>query len=369
MSARRTTSSRPRRRILARVLLFLFLALLVFGGWAFWLVHDRPDGNAVEVELVIPRGATLDDVVRVAREAGVAEHPTALWWTLRIQGVAGSLRAGRYRVPGDVNALELADALAERPAEGEQLVLTFVPGQSVWEDARRVEALGVGPAAEVLALAADHRFVSETLGLPVGPERPARTDGVQQTYLEGFLYPETYFLPLDATPEAAVRRATTEFKAVWKELTTRYKADLMAVTGRYHLTEGDIVTLASLLEEEVRAPEEAARVAGVFYNRLEKGMRLQTDPTLVYRPADVGREPTVRDRKDGTNPYNTYAIAGLPPGPICSPGRRALEAALRPERHELLYFVAKRDGTGAHAFARTLDEHEANVTRYLRGGE
>lgn len=353
---------------MARVVLFLFLALLVAGGWGFWLVHDRPSGNPAEVELLVPRGATLDDVVRVAREAGVAEHPTTLWWTLRLSGVAASLRAGRYRVRGDAHALELAAALGERPSDGDQLVLTFVPGQSVWEDARRVEALGIGPAADVLALAADYRFARETLGLPIGPERAPRADGVQQTYLEGFLYPETYFLPLDATPEVAVRRAASEFKAVWKELTTRYRSDLLAITGRYGLTEADLVTLASLVEEEVRVPEEAARVAGVFYNRLEKRMRLQTDPTLVYRPADVGREPTPKDRRDATNPYNTYASAGLPPGPICSPGRGALEAALRPERHDLLYFVAKRDEAGSHAFARTLEEHEANVSRYLRGG-
>ncbi len=135
---------------------------------------------------------------------------------------------------------------------------------------------------------------------------------------------------------------------------------------RWGLSEHELIVLASLVEEEVRAAAEAPRVAGVFYNRLAASMRLETDPTLMYHPQRVAQQPRPTHRRDRANPYNTYAIAGLPPGPICSPGRGALEAVLRPERHDYLYFVSRRDAQGRHAFARTLAEHRANIERYLR---
>ena len=120
------------------------------------------------------------------------------------------------------------------------------------------------------------------------------------------------------------------------------------------------------LLREAKVASEAPIIAGVFMNRLRVSMRLQTDPTLIYHPKRLGRAPGPSDRKDATNPYNTYAHDGLPPGPICSPTRTAIEATLSPSRHDFLYFCARHDGTGRHAFARTLEEHEANVTRYLK---
>jgi UPF0755 protein len=140
----------------------------------------------------------------------------------------------------------------------------------------------------------------------------------------------------------------------------------MALRARYGVTARDVITLASLVEKEAADRAEGPRIAGVFYNRLAAGMRLQTDPTLVYHPDRFGAKPTPAHRRDRSNPYNTYAFDGLPPGPICNPGPAALRAALQPERHDLLYFVARRDGSGRHAFARTYAEHRGNVQRFLR---
>lgn len=366
-SASARAPKRPPRRGLWRAgVLVVVLGLAVFALVAWLQVTARPDGNPATVDVQIPRGATRAAIVRLLEGAHLTEHPTALGWVLKLSGAYEEVQAGVYTIRGDANALEIADALKERPKPATQLTLTLIPGETVWESADRIEALGVGPASDVTDLAADHAFVAG-LGAPVGPPRAARTDGVAQTYLEGFLYPETYFLRPDATPRDAVTRAVAQFTTVWGRLKTRWRSDLLAVRARYGLSELDLVTMASLVEAEARDQGEAARIAGVFYNRLEKKMRLQTDPTLIYRPDRQGRAPTRSDRLDETNPYNTYATAGLPPGPICSPGERALVAALRPERHDLLYFVAMRDGTGRHAFARTLREHDANIARYLGG--
>lgn len=359
-------SGSPRRGLWRAGVLLVVLGLAVFALIAWLQVSARPDGNPATVDVQIPRGASRAAIVRLLEEAHLTEHPTALEWVLKLSGAYESVQAGVYTLPGDVNALEIADMLKAKPKPATQLTLTLIPGETVWESADRIAALGVGPASDVTALAADYSFVAG-LGVPVGPPRPARPDGVAQTYLEGFLYPETYFLHVDASPKDAVQRAVAQFVTVWDRLKTRWRSDLLAVRARYHLSDRDIVTMASLVEAEARDPGEAARIAGVFYNRLDKSMRLQTDPTLVYRPDRQGRAPTRSDRLDGSNPYNTYAISGLPPGPICSPGQGALVAALRPERHDLLYFVARRDGTGRHAFARTLREHDENVVRYLGG--
>ena len=355
----------PRRGLWRAGVLLVLLGLVVFAGVAYLQVTARPDGNPATVDVQIPRGASRDAVVRLIEAAHLTEHPTALDWVLKLSGAYGAVQAGVYTFPGDADALAIADVLKLPPAPASQLSLTLIPGETIWEAADRIAALGIGDADTVLALGADRDRVAG-LGVPVGPPRAARPDGVAQTYLEGFLYPETYFLKVDATAVDAVERATAQFVTVWERLRTRWRSDLLAVRARYHLSELDLVTMASLVEAEAQDPGEAARIAGVFYNRLEKGMRLQTDPTLMYRPDRQGRAPKKADRLDATNPYNTYAIPGLPPGPICSPGERALVAALRPERHDLLYFVAMRDGTGRHAFAKNLHDHNANVDRYLK---
>jgi len=249
-------------------------------------------------------------------------------------------------------------------ARAKRIVITLVPGRTVWEVADHLEKQVPGAREEVLRLASDRGFVHE-LGLPFR-DRPARGDGVADTWLEGFIFPETYHFAPDVTPREVLERAARQFNDVFGALTLSHANAFATLKDELGLEPADVVVLASLVEEETGRKDEAARVAGVFLNRLRQGMRLETDPTLMYRPDRVGKRPTPAERKDATNPYNTYAIRGLPPGPICSATRAALLAVLEAERHDFLFFVAKRDGTGGSAFAATLAEHEANIERYLR---
>jgi len=247
-----------------------------------------------------------------------------------------------------------------------ELRVTLIPGQSIWEHARRLAPLGPGAPDELVQLAADERYVRDTLDLdPFVGARAPRTDGVAATWLEGLLFPDTYFFDDDATVRDVVARATLRFVKVWNDLAAAHSVGLRA-RAESGLGPAELVVLASLVEEETQDPAEAPRIAGVFLNRLAKGMRLETDPTLMYRPDRVAKAPTPSERRDDTNPYNTYKVKGLPPGPICSPGKVALRAVLEPERHDYLFFVARRDGSKQHAFATTLAEHEANIDRFLR---
>jgi UPF0755 protein len=239
----------------------------------------------------------------------------------------------------------------------------LVPGRSVWDHAKTLAKLGFGTEQDALALMTDEAF-ARSLDLPI-KDRAPRGDGVASTWLEGFIYPETYRIAR-GDPRQALELAAAQFKKVWAGLLAKHGPTVTRLREVYGLSEADLIILASLVEKEMALRDEAPRIAGVFLNRIAKGMRLETDPTLMYRPDRVGRAPTPTERRDATNPYNTYSIKGLPPGPICSPGLHALEGVLAPETHDFLFFVAKRDGTRSHAFAKTFEEHEANIDRYLR---
>lgn len=368
MSPRRGT--RRRSPLRQAVLALLVLGPLFVGGattaWALWAFDARPVAEAGAVVTVqIPRGSSGREIVERLATVGLAPSPQLTYWALRMGGTLHRVQAGVHSLPANASARELIELL-RLPAARAQVELTLIPGETVWQAAERIERLGIGTAEEVLARAADHSYVVERLGLPAGPPRQPRPDGVQATYLEGFLYPDTYFLAADATVDDAIEAATRQFKSVWGQLSGRRTSDLDALRERFGVGVRELVVLASLVEEEAQDPSERPRIAGVFFNRLAVPMRLQTDPTLRYHPARLDRPPTPTDRRDRSNPYNTYAFDGLPPGPICSPGAGALAAALTPERHEFVFFVARRDARGSHEFAVTLAEHEANIDRYLR---
>jgi UPF0755 protein len=214
------------------------------------------------------------------------------------------------------------------------------------EVAARVQWAGIGRGPALLRRARDAAF--------------ARSLGVPADSLEGYLAPETYRFRRDTAPEEALRRMVREFFGKWTE------ADRAALR-RSGLTLHQAVTLASIVEKETASPAERPRIAAVFRNRLARGMRLQSDPTVIYGvvlatgtfSGDLRRADLEADTS-----YNTYTRTGLPPGPIASVGMDAIRAVLDPEKTAFLYFVSRNDGT--HVFSATLTDHVANVNRYQR---
>jgi UPF0755 protein len=349
------------------VLGVLIAALIGVGVWVNGSLTHPMNTLTEPVRVEIPRGMTGKGIVSLLEERGVVRRPDLVYWYLRYQGSLQSVEAGTHAIPPGLSAVELAEALT-LPAAAREVTLTLIPGESVWEAARRIEAAGLGRASEVVSRAGNRDYVAKTLGLPVGPARARRSDGVRQTYLEGFLYPETHRFDPSASLDEVLERVVGQFKGRWAKLLKRRRSDYLAIRQVTELDEHQLITLASLVEEETSVESEAPKIAGVFYNRLAKGMPLQTDPTLMYTPERVGGTPTPRERKDSTNPYNTYSSAGaLPPGPICSPRINALVAVLAPERHDLFYFVARRDGQRGHVFSRTYEEHKGHVRKQLGG--
>jgi len=167
-----------------------------------------------------------------------------------------------------------------------------------------------------------------------------------------------------------IERMTMQFHKEFNLLKVKYQESHRLLKKELGLKDHDFVTIASLVEKEAMIARERPLIAQVFYNRRRKGMRLDSDPTLVYHPQYSGQKPRRKHRLDTKNPYNTYHIRWPLPGPICNPGRDALRAALHPSRRgplsESLYFVARQDGTGEHKFSRTLQEHNQAVRRYIK---
>jgi UPF0755 protein len=217
-------------------------------------------------------------------------------------------------------------------------------GLRMQEVAARIEAAGLGSAAEFVRVARDPATAA-ALGLP-GPT------------LEGYLFPETYELARGVPESEIARMMVDHFFAVWRELEPRAQ--------QRGLSMHDAVVLASLVEKETAAADERPLVAAVFLNRLARGMRLETDPAVIYGIADFDGNLRRAHLEDAKNPYNTYQHAGLPPGPIASPGAASLRAVVEPAEADYLYFVAKKDGT--HQFSSSYGDHVRAVNRFQRNG-
>jgi UPF0755 protein len=306
-------------------------------------VGGPPDGR--DVEITVPEGAGARTVARRLQAAGLVDHPRLFALYVRLRGTAGSLKAGRYRFETGASWPDLARAL-ERGTVA-TVAVTVPEGLTLEEVARRLEPVTSAGADSLIRLAKDSAF-ARSLGVP-GPT------------LEGYLFPETYRFAEGIAPEAALRTLVDRYRRFWGPA-QRSKADSAG------LDELEVVTLASIVEEEARVEEERPIIAGVYLNRLERGMRLQADPTVQYALEEPKERLLYRDiRRVADDPYNTYTHAGLPPGPISSPGAASLRAVLDPADVPYLFFVARPDGS--HVFTRTQSEHVEAKNRLRRERE
>jgi UPF0755 protein len=324
-----------------RLLTFVVLVILLTGVGAYWAWRDLhtpaplpPGGAVVSVAPGEPFGVTSARLYA----AGVVRHPRILRLWARWQGLDRLVRNGEYRFD---EALAPVDVLARLRSPAAALHRVTIPeGSTLRQTATLLAAAGFGGADQFRCLAHDPDFLVE-LDVPASG-------------LEGYLFPDTYAFAWSSTPAEILRAMVNHFRDQAAALRPQRIAARMS--------EQDMVVLASLIEKETGAAQERALVSAVFHNRLRIGMMLQSDPTAVYG-RDGGGVPTAADLTIDT-PYNTYRYPGLPPGPICNPGRSALDAALAPAAVPYLYFVARKDGT--HEFSTTLEQHNRAVERFQR---
>jgi UPF0755 protein len=319
-----------RRFLIAATMLLAVAALIAGAVWLYAGNYLRTPGPLQERAVVVmPRGGHIGSLAEALGRAGAIERPWLFEVLARATGGDRGLKAGEYAV---------------EPGMSPQDILALVrSGKVLLHPVAVPEGLTV---REVFALLEGSDVLAGEL-----PPLPA----------EGRLLPETYLVPRGEPRAKLAERMRAAMQEELDELWAKRRPDLALRSPE------EALTLASIIEKETARPEEYGLVAAVFYNRLQKGMKLQTDPTVIYALAEgkgpLGRELTRADL-DVDHPYNTYRNAGLPPGPIANPGKAALAAALDPAPVDYLYFVA--NGDGGHVFAKTLEEHNRNVARWRK---
>jgi len=301
------------------------------------------DTNGAPQQFVIRRGETASQIAAALQRAGLIRSALAFKYVLYDSGRESTLQSGTYTVSPALTPKEIAQLFGKAP--GDQIALRIIEGWRLTEIAAQVAKAFPKITAAQLTAAAVVGTRNNTVLAGLDPKTP----------LEGYLFPDTYFLRPDATASQIVDLLLDTFER-------RVGPTLRSAATERKVTIYDIVKLASIVEREAKDRKESPTIAGVYQNRLDIGMKLDADPTIQYA-LGAWRELSLDDLKLDS-PYNTYRVAGLPPTPIANAGQAALEAAARPAKTPYFYFVAKADGTGGHAFAATLQEQEANRVKY-----
>jgi len=323
----------------------LALGLIVAAaGWA-WIqqslspVHEN-GGQARTIAFEVEPGDSLGRVAEALEEKGIIRNAKVTRWLARIEELSSQLKVGEYELSEAQSTKEILETLAKGRVLTHAVVIP--EGKRASEIADLLAAAGLADSQAFLEVVHD-------------PEIASRL-GVEGSSLEGFLFPDTYRFARNLPPERIAAAMVREFLEVYAELPP-------AANGR-DLSMLEQVTLASIVEKETGAAKERPLIAAVFMNRLRRGMRLETDPTVIYGIEDFDGNLRRVHLEDRNNLYNTYRIRGLPPGPIASPGREALRAVREPVDTPFLYFVSRNDGT--HVFSKTYAEHERAVDRFQR---
>jgi UPF0755 protein len=294
-----------------------------------------------ETVFMIPQGRGMNGVAADLQRQGILERPRLFSLYARAFGLSSSVKAGEYLIEPGQTML----GLLEQFVDGRVLMhsVTLIEG---WTFADALDAIRAHPAVSATPDALDKAGLVAALGLE--GDSP-----------EGWLFPETYVFPRHTTDVALLAMAADAMRRHLDEAWSR-RRDGLPIETAY-----EALILASIVEKETALESERARIAGVFTRRLERGMRLQTDPTVIYGLGETFDGNLRRADLKADTPYNTYTRSGLPPTPIALPGRAALEAAVMPADGDELYFVATGEPDGSHYFSRTLEEHNRAVGRYL----
>ena len=369
-------------KIIRPVIIFICSLLVVVGmvTIGYHRVYDSffapvTEGSAEVVPFEITSGESVSAIGRRLEEAQLLRSRQVFKYMIQFQGLTDSISYGKFKLSPSMNVNQIVAELTSGSQTNER-VITIVPGWTCDDIAAYLVSIGaLEDTREFLTLCNDvDRFVGNSYAL-----RDAQSGGRlgnRKYALEGYLAPDTYRIFISATPESIIRTMLNQDNNVVDEVfysdRTEYYAD---EEGNFHEVESyhndlsidELVTLASMIEKEAGNKEDYARVSAVFHNRLKLGWKLESDPTVTYL-SGIRKLALTSEDIAAQSAYNTYYVSGLPAGPICSPSKDALEAAKAPDLSYIeegyLYFCTREPTSGQLAFAKTQEEHNANVIRY-----
>jgi len=337
-------SSSGKRVVKLGLVLLLVVLVTAAAAWQFAYRQGQPmDPNEQDmIEVRIPQYSTAHSVAAILIEKGLIRDERVFLAYCYWQGHEKDLQAGLYDFSKSQSLAQIIQQLVEGKVK--QMALTVPEGYTVRQIGELLVKNGICSPQQwqaALQISYDYPFLQPGLNDP-------------EKRLEGYLYPDTYTIEDQTGAESIINMMLTRFNRVWED---NFKSQ---AAGR-QLHVGRVITVASLIEREAQVADERKRIAGVIYNRLQKGMPLQIDASVIYALGEHREIVTYQDLEIDS-PYNTYKHAGLPPGPIASPGLAAIEAAVNPEPHNYYYYVAK--GDGSHQFSITYLEHLEAVQKY-----
>jgi len=338
-----------RSHIIIKRLLYIFIIVVVIIiAKTFWLYREVFAPNIFiqgeeQVSLYIKTGSTYDNVVDSLKKHNIIKNFKSFDWTARKKKYPENIHPGRYILTNRMSNNELVNKL--RSGHQDPVHLTFNKIRTLEQLSERIaEQIEIKPYK-----------LQNLLNL----DTTAKKYGLNEHTIKCMFVPNTYELYWNTSEEKFLDRMYKEYQRFWNDERTA-KAEKM------NMSREEIITLASIVEEETKLNIEKPIVAGVYMNRLRIGMRLQADPTVIYAIGNFNIKRVLRVHYAIDSPYNTYKYAGLPPGPICIPEISSIDAVLNYDKNEYIYFCAKPDFSGEHSFARTLAQHNQNAARYRR---
>ena len=325
-----------------RVVLIIAVSLLILFSIYISLLYYGMSTSGRSVLVRVSPGDSFTDIKRQLESKGLLDHPAVFRWAAYLMGKEGKIKVGEYRFDGSESISSILAILTSGEVDYRKLV---IPEGLMLTEIASITALKTGiDSVRFVQLASDGGLIDSL--------------GFRGETLEGYLFPDTYLATWPFTPRGLILQMVRRFSDVYA-LEAADAADSAGMSRR------EVVTLASIIQAEAGHDDEMRKISAVYHNRLNKGMRLEADPTVAYALGGIRRKLWYKDLRVDS-PYNTYRYRGLPPGPICSPGSKALSAAVRPEPgFEAYYFVA--DGSGGHIFSRTLRQHN-RAKREVKNG-
>ncbi len=325
------------------ILSFVFIAALFLLFDIFDYAKKPADIDMTVKILAVDKGEGFNVIIANLSEAGIIKDPIKFKLLALIKRCDTKIKAGEYALSSSMPPAVILDIMVRGKTYLHKV--TIPEGYNLRQIAALMSGAGLGTEKDFIKKSTDPSFVSN--------------QGIEAESLEGYLYPDTYYFPKDESVEDIIS-ATVE--RLWAVFTPEWKDRAKELGFSIH----QIITLASIIEKETGVKQERELISSVFHNRLKKGMRLETDPTVIYGIKSFDGNIT-RKQLSATTPYNTYQIEGLPPGPIASPGYDSIKASLYPAETPYIFFVSKNDGT--HYFSANLKEHNRAVNKYQRSRE